>query len=81
MKLISHGSNQTEIQLNDGSTLFFSYGTLVMVKTKDGERCQTMTRYSPTTQRHINRTIERWGEVDRMVLQKDLEEMVKIGEI
>ena len=81
MQLINFGNNETEIQLNNGSKLFFSYSTLVLVKTQSYDIYQTTQRHSQTTQRHINRTLGRWGAVDGMVSQEELESMVKLGDI
>lgn len=47
------GSNQTEVRGND-TVVFFSYQTPVATVV-DGRRYRTETRWSRTTERHINK--------------------------
>lgn len=61
MKVNPVGSNQTEIERDNGVTILFSYKTPVaaFVPTK-GALCTT-TKYSRTTSKHITLAVERWG--------------------
>ena len=65
LKLKSIAKNQTEITLNDETTVFFSYETPVaaMLSTHDGwHTClrfvKTSKKWSPTTTRHINKWLD-----------------------
>ena len=48
------GSNQTELSLNNGSSIFFSYETPVAGFDPEDGFFKTETYYSKTTSRHIN---------------------------
>ena len=48
------GSNQTELSLNNGNSIFFSYETPVAGYSDDIGFFKTSTYYSKTTSRHIN---------------------------
>ena len=48
------GSNQTELSLNNGTSLFFSYETPVAGYSRDLGWFKTSTYYSRTTSKHIN---------------------------
>ena len=74
MKLNPIAANQTEIEKSDGTTIFYSYSTPVAVFVPGKGGLVTSTKYSPTTSRHINKTILRWGcskvEVDQGVINQ-----------
>ncbi|MFW5848084.1 MAG: hypothetical protein ACOCVF_04140 [bacterium] len=53
MKLNVIGQNQTEIILNSGDKVFFSYNTPVAAWI-DGNPYKTLNRYSKSTTKHIN---------------------------
>ena len=62
------GSNQTELHLDNGDIVFFSYNTPVAARTDSGI-IKTSTKWSNTTSKHINK----WGwsggkEVEQSVL-------------
>ena len=48
------GSNQTELSLNNGNSIFFSYETPVAGFYAEDGFFKTETYYSKTTSRHIN---------------------------
>ena len=48
------GSNQTELSLNNGNSIFFSYETPVAGYHSEDGFFKTDTYYSKTTSRHIN---------------------------
>ena len=48
------GSNQTELSLNNGDSIFFSYETPVAGYHSEDGFFRTETYYSKTTSRHIN---------------------------
>ena len=48
------GSNQTELSLNNGNSIFFSYETPVAGFDAEDGFFKTDTEYSKTTSRHIN---------------------------
>ena len=57
MLLKNKGSNQSELVLENGSHIFFSYETPVAVSTVDG-LFVTDQHYSSTTTKHINKWCE-----------------------
>tara|TARA_R100001082_G_C4272366_1_gene120308 strand:+ start:287 stop:565 length:279 start_codon:yes stop_codon:yes gene_type:complete len=68
LKLKSIAKNQTEVTLNDETTVFFSYETPVaaMLSTQEGwNTClrfvKTSKKWGPTTTRHINKWLESKG--------------------
>ena len=73
MKVKPIGSNQTEVIMNNGNHVLFSYETPVAVSTIDGIFV-TEVKYSNTTTRHINKLC---AGIDRnMVSQTELEKMI-----
>ena len=58
MQLKRLGSNQTEVSLNNGTKVFFSYDTPVAAQLPDYEYVRTATKWSVTTSRHINKWLE-----------------------
>ena len=77
MKVKQIGSNQTEIIMNNGNHVLFSYETPVAVSTVNGMYV-TETKYSNTTTRHINKWCaginQDWSAY--MVSQTELEKMI-----
>lgn len=69
MKLNPVGSNQTELELENGITVFFSYKTPVAVFVPGKGALVTETKYSVTTSRHINAAVARWGATRHEVAQ------------
>ncbi len=57
MKVKNVGSNMTELQLNNGTSVLFSYETPVAAGTVDGW-FKTEQWYSTTTTKHINKWLE-----------------------
>ena len=55
MQLKRIAANQTEIVLNNGTTVFFSYDTPVAAQLPDYEYVRTSTKWSVTTSKHINK--------------------------
>ena len=70
MQLKSIAANQTQLNLNNGTEIFFSYETPVAAKLPDYEYIRTATKWSVTTSRHINKWLEGVNatEVDQEVL-------------
>ena len=52
------GSNQTELSLNNGNSIFFSYETPVAGYDRNTGYFRTETYYSVTTSRHINQYLK-----------------------
>ena len=68
LKLKSIAKNQTEVTLNNETTVFFSYETPVAAKLSNKENIseslnfvRTSKKWSPTTTRHINKWLESKG--------------------
>ena len=70
MQLKTIAANQTQLNLNNGTEIFFSYETPVAAKLPDYEYIRTATKWSVTTSRHINKWLEGVNatEVDQEVL-------------
>ena len=58
MKLSRIGANQTCINHNNGTEVFFSYDTPVAVKLPNYEYLKTNVKYSVTTTKHINKWLD-----------------------
>ena len=58
MKLTSLAANQTQLNLNDGTQVFFSYKTPVAARLSTYRYIRTATKWSQTTTRHINKWLE-----------------------
>jgi hypothetical protein len=57
MKILDVGSNMTELQLNNGTSVLFSYSTPVACSTVDGW-FKTEQWYSTTTTKHVNKWLK-----------------------
>ena len=84
MKLKSLGANQTELILNDGSQILFSYETPVCVRTEamhcgqmQTRVCVTTEKYSRTTSKHINNWVANLSDIIQMVPQSEIDNFVK----
>mgnify|MGYP001169452773 CR=1 FL=1 len=75
MQLKRLGSNQTEISLNNGTKVFFSYDKPVAAQLPDYEYVRTSTKWSVTTSRHINKWLE--GVIAETVDQSVLDNLVR----
>ena len=73
MKVSPVGSNMTEVQLNDGTKILFSYKTPVAANLYNGGYVRTSTYFSKTTSRHINKWLE--GVKADLVEQSFLEQL------
>ncbi len=58
MQLKRIAVNQTEVVLNNGTKVFFSYDTPVAAQLPDYEYVRTATKWSVTTSRHINKWLD-----------------------
>ena len=74
MQLKRIAANQTEIVLNNGTTIFFSYDTPVAAQLPDYEYVRTSTKWSVTTSKHINKWLE--GVIATEVSQDILDNLV-----
>ena len=84
MKLKLIGANQTELQLEDGTQVFFSYETPVCVRTEamhcgqmQTRVCVTTEKYSRTTSKHINNWVANLSDIIQMVPQSEIDNFVK----
>jgi len=55
MRLRQLAANQTEVALDNGAVVFFSYETPVAARTSSGQYIRTEQKYSVTTTKHLNR--------------------------
>ena len=74
MKLTPIAANRTQLNLNDGTQIFFSYETPVAAKLPNYDYIRTATKWSSTTTRHINQWLE--GVHADEVPQNKLDELV-----
>ena len=61
MNLRPLGSNKTEVEFADGTTVFFSYETPVALQTAEGHYFRTEDFWSVTTSKHINQWLKSRG--------------------
>ncbi len=61
MKLNPIGSNQTEIEREDGAIILYSYQTPVAAFVPGKGALCTSQKYSRTTSKHIGLAVARWG--------------------
>jgi hypothetical protein len=69
MKLTPLASNMTELRLEDGTTVLFSYQTPVACLTYTGDNCEytyykTDKQWSRTTSKHINKWLDGVDEIE-----------------
>ena len=74
MKLRRIGYNQTVVEYNNGSEVFFSYDTPVAARLQDYEYLRTEDFYSKTTTRHINKYLD--GVNAKKVTQQTINNLV-----
>ena len=74
MQLKRIAANQTEVSLNNGTKVFFSYDTPVAAQLPDYEYVRTSTKWSVTTSKHINKWLE--GVIAAEVSQDILDNLV-----
>ena len=74
MQLTPIAANQTQLNLNDGTQVFFSYRTPVAAKLPNYDYIRTATKWSTTTTRHINKWLE--GGTAKTVNQQILNDLV-----
>ena len=75
MKLTPIAANQTQLNLNDGTEVFFSYKTPVAAYCPSKGYIRTAKYWSVTTSRHINKWLKGITEVTE-VPQEYLTELV-----
>ena len=78
MKLTPIAANQTEVELADGSTVFFRYRTPVAAHIPGRGYIKTACRWSVTTSKHITQFLVRNGanlERVAVVEQSELDAM------
>ncbi len=74
MKINKLGPNQTELDLKDGTTVFFSYKTPVAAYLLGRGFVKTSTKYSVTTSKHVNQWLD--GRNHEVVEQSELDGLV-----
>tara|TARA_B100001996_G_C18447466_1_gene510890 strand:+ start:131 stop:361 length:231 start_codon:yes stop_codon:yes gene_type:complete len=75
MKLTPIAANRTQLNLNDGTEVFFSYETPVAAKLPNYDYIRTATKWSMTTTKHINQWLE--GVTAETVDQSILDNLVR----
>ena len=74
MQLTPIAANQTQLNLHDGTEVFFSYKTPVAAKLPNYDYIRTATKWSVTTTKHINKWLD--GVIAKTVDQKVLDNLV-----
>ena len=74
MQLTPIAANQTQLNLNDGTQVFFSYRTPVAAKLPNYDYIRTATKWSTTTSRHINKWLD--GVIAKEIDQQFLYDLV-----
>ena len=74
MQLSPIATNQTQLNLNAGTEVFFSYKTPVAAKLPNYDYIRTATKWSSTTTRHINKWLD--GVTAQTVDQSPLNDLV-----
>ena len=80
MKINHVGSNQTEIELNNGTIVLYSYSTPVAALVPSRGGLCSSTKYSATTSRHVNFAISRWGCNKTVVDQSEIDDIANMSE-
>ena len=82
MKLNPIGSNQTEVERENGVTIFYSYKTPVAAFVPGKGALCSSTKYSRTTSKHVTQAVQRWGatrtNVDQGVIDQYAEQGVAV---
>ena len=76
MNIKQVGSNQTELHLDNGNIVFFSYETPVAAYTETLGYIKTDKRYSVTTTKHVNK----WAGHHMTVPQATIDNIANGGE-
>lgn len=71
MKVKPLGANKTELHLNDGTIIFFSYETPVAACLSEGGFIKTDLKYSVTTSKHITQWLA--GANAKIVSQSEID--------
>lgn len=74
MKVKNIGSNKTELWLDNGAVIFFSYETPVAAQKAEGGFIKTDKKFSVTTSKHITQWLD--GRNAETVPQSVLDAMV-----
>lgn len=73
-KLNPVGSNQTEVERENGVTVLYSYQTPVAAFVPGKGALVTTQFYSMTTSRHVNKAVDRWGATRVEVAQSVIDQ-------
>jgi len=74
MQLLPIASNQNQLNLNDGTQVFFSYKTPVAAYVPELGYVRTVKKWSTTTSRHINKWLD--GVIAKEIDQQFLYDLV-----
>jgi len=78
MKVRNVGSNQTEVELSNGTIVLYSYATPVAAFVHGRGGLCSSKKYSATTSRHVSKAIERWGCSKTIVDQVEIDDIAKL---
>lgn len=77
MKLNPIAANQTEVERDNGVTIFYSYKTPVAAFVPGRGGLTTDRRWSRTTSKHITQALARWGCSRVEVEQQEIDTLAK----
>ena len=78
MKVNHVGSNQTEVELINGTTVLYSYSTAVAAFVPGRGGLCSSTKYSTTTSSHVAKAIARWGCTKTVVDQTEIDDIANM---
>ena len=78
MKVRNVGSNQTDVELSDGTIVLYSYATPVAAFVPGRGGLCSSKKYSATTSRHVSKAIERWGCSKTIVDQVEIDDIANM---
>ena len=78
MKVRNVGSNQTAVELSDGTIVLYCYATPVAAFVPGRGGLCSSKKYSATTSRHVSKAIERWGCSKTIVDQVEIDDIANM---
>jgi hypothetical protein len=78
MKVRNVGSNQTEVELSNGTIVLYSYATPVAAFVPGRGGLVSSTKYSANTSRHVSKAIARWGCEKTVVDQSEIDDIANM---
>ena len=83
LKIATMGPNQTELQIGDDVTVFFSYNTPVAAFVSGKGYIRSEAKYSMTTSKHVNSWLRKNAALNRVVTvpQYQIDALVSVAKV